>query len=257
MHSILAVAAAHQRHKDQPARSPRSAVEIHHSSQCVQLFNRQLSRPVGASDRDPLWATAALLGIMMVASFDGAAGPEGAWPLRPSHPLDLEWFQLSEAKMTIWHLVDPVRPGGVFRPMAHEYARFDYAVPAAGAADLPPELASLCGIDASTTREDNAYFVAAHGLVQLRRVLESGSPSIRLVSFVSQSQPPVRRLLREKDPVALLLLASWYALAGPVLWWLERRARVEYRAIRIYLDRFHGGHHRLHAFLSRIPQEIA
>jgi len=248
MHTMLAVAAAHERYRDMPESSHRTRTETHHSSQCVLLFNQKLSNPIDLSDRDPLWATAALLGIMTIASFD-ATTPEEAWPLRPSNPSDLEWFRLSDGKKTIWNLTDPLRPGGLFRAMAHEYAQLNLELPPVGADGIPPALAEVCNMGALCNKENNPYFVAAHVLAQLQRLPHKESAGIRMVSFMSQSQTSFRNLLQMKDPVALLLLALWYVRAGKVLWWIEQRARVESRAIRLYLQRFHRDNGRIHQLL--------
>lgn len=238
MHTILAVAASHERHRDMPASSHSSRSERHHSLQCVLLFNQKLSRPVKLTDRDPLWATAALLGIMTIASFD-AITPEEAWPLRPSNSSDLEWFRLSDGKKAVWDLTEPLRPGGIFRSMAHEYAQLHIELPPFGADGIPSTLAEVCNMSASCNKENNPYFVAAHVLARLQRLSDSESAGIQMVSFMSQSESSFRDLLWKKDPVALLLLSLWYVRAGRVLWWIEQRARVENRAIRLYLERFH------------------
>lgn len=70
-----------------------------------------------------------------------------------------------------------------------------------------------------------------------------------MISFVSQSQQSFRDLLHEKDPIALLLLALWYAQASRVLWWIEQRARIESQAIRSYLEKFHRNNTNVHRLL--------
>ncbi|QKX63680.1 uncharacterized protein TRUGW13939_10851 [Talaromyces rugulosus] len=228
--------------------SRRTTTEIHHFSQCVMLFNQKLSQHICPSDRDPLWATAALLGIMTIASFD-AVTTEEAWPLRPSNPLDLEWFRLGDGKKIIWRLTDPLRPGGIFRAMAHEYAQLPFEIPLAGTKGVPSELAEVCNMDSSCNENNNPYFVAVHVLVQLQKLPTDQTASIRMVSFMSQSQQPFRDLLQEKDPVALLLLALWYAQASRVLWWIAQRARIESRSIRLYLEKFHRHNIKVHRLL--------
>lgn len=252
MHTMLGVAAAHERYRDMPASSHRTRTETHHASQSVLLFNQKLSQPIDLPDRDPLWATAALLGIMAIASFD-VATPEEAWPLRPSNPSDLEWFRLSDGKKTIWNLTDPLRPGGIFRAMAHEYAQLVFELPLVGAEGIPPALAEVCNVSASSSKENNPYFIAAHVLARLQNLSDVDSAGIRMVSFLCQSHPTFTNLLWNKDPVALLLLALWYVRASRVLWWTEQRARVENQAIRLYLERFHRDNHRIHQLLPSQP----
>ena len=49
--------------------------------------------------------------------------------------------------------------------------------------------------------------------------------------------PAFNVLVREKDPVALLILAYWFAKISDIdFWWLGTRARSECYAICSYLD---------------------
>ncbi|KAM5356730.1 hypothetical protein ACJ41O_003376 [Fusarium nematophilum] len=212
---MLSVATAHERYQDMPANSKRTRVERLHSHQCAVLFNRKLSRPIDLSQRDALWATAALLGMVAIASFD-AATAEDAWPLRPSNPSDMEWFRLNEGKKVVWNLADPLRPGSIFRAMAREYSQMHIELPPTGAEGVPAALAEICGLGALSDSENNSYFVAAHLLARLESHSHSESRNLRVLSFVSQSQPPFRDLLQNKDAVALLLLALWYMRAAGV-----------------------------------------
>jgi len=237
MHVILAVSAAYSRYMA-PTHSLRTHTEIYHAAQCVLLFNRKLSRPFTSSDRDPLWATAALLGLLTMASID-TVDPEEAWPLRPSSSSDLEWFWLSDGKNVVWEMTDPLRPGGIFRAMADEYAQMNVQVPEAGTEGVPTSLINICHLSDSSDAENNPYFTAAHLLARLQRTSNSSIERVQTVSFVCKSHPSFRDLLRKKDPVALVLLALWYDRAETALWWIEQRAKVEKQAIRLYLARFH------------------
>lgn len=55
------------------------------------------------------------------------------------------------------------------------------------------------------------------------------------VAFVSQHQVQHVDLLKQRDKVSLVLLALWYQRCEGVCWWLDRRARTEGRAIRLFL----------------------
>jgi hypothetical protein len=250
MHTILAVAAAHGRCANDATNPPRTKREAYHSYVSAQLFNQMLSRPAAPNSHgDSLWATAALLGMMAVTSLE-TSDPEEAWPLRPSHPSDLQWFRLNEEKKAVWNLTNPLRPGGLFQTMADEYAGFPFQIPPLGAEGLPTDLAHVCGLNASSTRESSPYFTAAHVLAQIQSCLDRGEHvGVRMISFVSQSQASFKCLLQQKDPVALMLLARWYAHAQGALWWVQKRARAEGQAIRIYLERLHHDHGRIRLLL--------
>jgi hypothetical protein len=238
MHTILAVAASQARCLDMPPDSHRTKLESHHTSQCITLFNQRLSYPIIPSDQDALWATAALMSIMSICSFDSNT-PEEAWPLRQPDPSDLEWLRLAEGKHIIWNLTQPLRPGGIFRAMAHVYANLYYPIPVAGVEGIPPVLTQLCGLTSSSHMENNPYFSVTHVLTQIQAIPEVKLSGTAILGFVGQAQPSYKSLLQEKDPVALLLMGLWYKKIARVVWWFERRARIEGEAIRLYLKQFH------------------
>jgi hypothetical protein len=205
----------------------------------VILFNQKLSRPIERQDYDALWSAASLLGIIAFSSFD-AASPEECWPLSVPQSSDLEWLRLSEGKMIIWNLTDPIRPGGAFQRMAVEYAQVHSPIPSRGVDGIPPALANVCKIGPFSTAENNSYFGAAHTVSRLRKLYIQEVNIIPALRFMAHLQPSFRTLLREKDAVALLLVALWYERAQLAIWWMEWRAQMECKAICRYLRRFHS-----------------
>lgn len=62
---------------------------------------------------------------------------------------------------------------------------------------------------------------------------------VQFLAFLTQLDPRYRRLLGDKDPRAMVLLAWWYAKAAAhISWYMQRRSLVEGRAICIYLERY-------------------
>lgn len=238
---MLAVATAFRRTQRNVVRGCRTQTEIHHTLQCICLFKRKLSHLIAAPDQDALWATSALLGLIAIVSFEETS-PEDAWPLRSVHASDLEWVRLTVGKRIMWTLTDPLRTNGLFRAMASEYADMEFPIPEASTAGIPSSLIKVCNLTETSNSDNHPYYVAAHLLVILARLqtLSGGSfPGIYMITFISQSQLRFRRLLEDKDPVGLLLLALWYREARKALWWIRQRAEVETQAIRIYIERFH------------------
>jgi hypothetical protein len=238
MHAVLAVTATHDRYLSTPATECRAVPKTYHWSQCAALFNRKLSQPIQPQDRDPLWATAAFLSIMTFSSVE-ASTPEEAWPLKTSEPSDLEWLRMSEGKMVVWNLTDPLRPGGMFRAMSEEYAQLYSPIPRAGIDGVPSALSRLCNLDVSSTAENSPYFAAVHTLAQLQNLPSDQITMSRSLTFMHHMQRSFKTLLQEKDPVALLLFALWYTKARRAVWWIEPRATVECQSICLYLQRYH------------------
>ncbi len=251
MHGWLATAAAHDRYVGASGAGRRTLAETYHWYQCTALFNQKLRQPLGPQDRDPLWATAACLGVLAFSSLD-ASTPEDAWPLKDSGRSDLEWIRMTEGKRAIWQLTDPLRPGGIFQSLSHVYAQMNSPLPAGGVDGVRPSLARLCGLDCSSTAATNPYFRAAHTLSRLQDLPEDQVELSRSLEFMTGMQPSFTALLKAKDPVALCLLALWYAKAHRAVWWISLRARVESQSICMYLQRHHGDYGAIHELLPSV-----
>ncbi|OGM48675.1 hypothetical protein ABOM_001980 [Aspergillus bombycis] len=239
MHVVLAIAATHNRLRGTPTPRGPSTFESYHVSQCAALLSRKLSQPLQPEDRDPLWMTSTLLGIISTSSIPSLT-PQEVWPLKSSYTSDLEWLRMAEGKMAVWRLADPLRPNGLFRDMADEYAQM-YDSPLCTEIDrVPLALARICGITPSSSPNTNPYFTAVHTLAPVLGEYPGQPSRARILSFTSRMDRPFKSLLHARDPVALLLLSLWYIKAGDVVWWLRLRARVEYQSICIYLRRYHA-----------------
>src|SRR6516162_9499846 len=120
MHVVQTITAIHDRYLSTLPNSRKTITEVYHLSRAAALFNQKLSAPIQASDRDALWATAALLGTIAFSSIE-ASKPEEAWPLKHPEPSDLEWLKMSESKAVIWNITNPLRPDSIFHTIADEY----------------------------------------------------------------------------------------------------------------------------------------
>ena len=238
MHGILAVAAVHDRYlRVQPPR--HRSREVYHSSQCTVLFSKWLSQPIEEKHKDAIWATAVTFTILAFSSIN-VSSFEQAWPLKPSNSSDLQWLRLKASDKTLWHLANPMRPSSVFRVVSDTFSHIHPRLPTIGIDGVSVELAKLCGLDESSTPENNPYFGFAHALSRLL-VVPNGEASFGKTFMVVSVIPRVlRACLEEKDPVALMLLYLWYTKARESRWWIELRARYELPAIRTYLQRTTG-----------------
>lgn len=89
MHAVLSLTLMHDRYLFTAPNTKLSTTEAFHWYQSVALFNGKLSGPIQPSERDALWAAAALLGIIAFRYIE-AKTPEEAWPLKPPSSLDLK-----------------------------------------------------------------------------------------------------------------------------------------------------------------------
>ena len=240
MHGTLAMTAVHDRYLGVTPTRRRSLRESYHWSQCTTLFNNWLSQhPIKEEHKDPLWATAGAIAILTFASIN-TSSLEETWPLRPAGPSDLEWLRLGTGKRALWPLVNPLRPGSVFRVMSETFASMHLPIPAKGASGVSVELVQLCGLDESSTQENNPYFTVAHGLSQLFEIPKGEDLLGSVLMVLGHMNNDFAFCLEKKDPVALLLLSLWYTKARESKWWIDHRVRCELPAICAYLQRYHG-----------------
>lgn len=239
MHAVLALTLMHDRYLAAELNTKQTPSEAFHWFRSIALFNSRLSEPVQSSERDALWGTAALLGVIAFGYVE-AEKPEEAWALAPPSSLDLNWLKMSSGKKEIWNITQPFRPDSVFQPLALEFTSFLPTPKGPGLEALPPEFIGLYNLDAGSTTDNNPYHYPASALA---KSLNSGSEYIAVLSFfsfVGHASPGYRQLLEQKNPRALLLLAYFYTQVCQYhRWWMRRRTMLECQAICIHLERNH------------------
>ncbi|KAE8134432.1 hypothetical protein BDV38DRAFT_295368 [Aspergillus pseudotamarii] len=238
MHASLAVALTYDRHLNSSLGCRRSLEECYHWSQSTVLLNRRLREPINAKDKDAIWGTAAALTILSFSSPDARTSEE-PWPLKSSNQSDLDWVRMSQAKMSLWHIVNPLRPDSLFRVMAATFAQMQSPLPEKGIDGIPTALAAICRLKDSSTANNNPYFDIAHAVSQILDTPDSEVTTGQTQLFMRSIHGPFEDLLRNKDPVALLLLYLWYRKTSRSIWWIELRARVECPSICSYLRLYH------------------
>jgi hypothetical protein len=239
MHTIQTVTAIHDRYINGQFESRSTLDEVYHLAQAAASFNQKLSGPIGSEDCDALWATAGLLSQIAFAFVD-ASKPEEAWPLAPPDPSDLDWITMSEKKMAIWHITNPLRPDSIFKPLAEYLAKNAKELCTAllpVMENLPPLFTKVYGLDNEAIADTCPYRETVNVLSGLLAMECNRETLLNFLSFASHMQPKFKPLLRQKDPRALLLLAYWYAKTMNTIWWIDRRATMECQAICIYLEK--------------------
>lgn len=220
MHGVLTLTSMHDRHLSTTTITKRSATEEFHWYQAIDFFNYKLSAPIHPSERDALWAAAALLGILTLCHLD-AKTPEEAWPLKEASALDLNWLKMTEGKNEVCKICEPSRIDSVFHPVSPEYLKSLAAPEVPVTANSPwerpvlealsPDLINLCDLSNTSNAENNPYYTTAFSLAQVLNVDGYQSTIVNFLSFISHMDSAYKRLLERKDPCALLLLAYWYA----------------------------------------------
>jgi hypothetical protein len=239
MDAILTLTLMHDRHLSAVSNTKLSTTEAYHWYQATGSFNKQLSRPLQVEQQAALLATAALLGTVTFCHIE-ARTPEEAWPLKQPSSSDLDWLRMSDGKKEVWKLTQPLKADPVFHALAAVHTNELLPTPSTRPEPkaLPLEIISLYGLDATSTSDNNPYHAAATDLAQVLDIDHPITTILTFLSFISTIHPGYKRLLERKDPLALLLLACWYAKIYQLqVWWLQRRALLEGQAICTYLER--------------------
>jgi hypothetical protein len=253
MHMVQAITALHDRILSPNPDPQQTRAELYHASRAAALFNAKLSQPLQQDDRDPLWATAALLGVAAMSWMEAGCAEE-AWPLTVREPTDLDWIRISRSKVAVWELTDPMRVGSRFRRVVEEQKRNELVakdiISKMGIDELPSKLLAVCEIDEYSSPETHPYLTALKGLAHAMAVESVRANLLILLSFIGRMGDDFQQLLRERDPRALLLMAYWYAKIKGTMWWLDRRSILEGQAICLYLERYHADDTEIMSLLS-------
>ncbi|OAG11331.1 uncharacterized protein CC84DRAFT_1078493 [Paraphaeosphaeria sporulosa] len=260
MHMVLSLTLLHDAHLSTSPSSDLATsfqnASLTHWNTATKLFNALLSRPIPPSHRDAIWATGALLGTASMAYIE-SSDPAHAWPLKPPDPNDLNWLKLAEGKRAIWQIADPSRPDSMFyqlgKHMNHTQRPDWVAQP--DFSSVPPRLARLFDITEHDSVESNIYYLPLLCVQRTQALTLTHELVLPFIRFLLYMTPEFRALLELKDARALLLLLWWFRRveAGHAdLWWMTRRAKIEGRAIEIWLERWYGGEEGLIEMFERV-----
>jgi hypothetical protein len=195
MHAVLKLTLMHDRHLSPAPNTKLSTTEAFHWYQGIALLNSKLSGPIQPSERDVLWATAALLSTIAFFYVE-AMTPEEAWPLKLPSFLDLNRLRMSDGKKEIWKITQPLRSDSVFQALALEYTNF-LPTPSTGPGleALPSEFIKLYGLDAKSTSDNSPYHAAASALARSLNIDYNYSTILNFLSFINHMRPDYKRLL--------------------------------------------------------------
>lgn len=226
----------HERHQ-RPLSSKLELSMAYHWSRAACLMNHKLRHGLALDERDPLWACSGMLACLAFASFD-ATTPEETWPLAPPTPNDFDYMKFCCGKKVIWKLTDPLRKDSVFSPVATDFMKMHVAptLDFQSQDSAMARLMQLCGIDSSSTADNNIYYGAVCVLVSLANMECNSKTMSKFLSFFGCMHSNFRLLLEQYDPCAMLILGFWYAkVSHSKQWWLQRRVNVQCQGICIYL----------------------
>lgn len=246
MHMLLSITLMHD--ADVAAKTSRSTsiqkkhVSLQHWNTATKLFHNLLAKPVKPNQRDAIWATAVVIGAASFW-FVNSDNVEEVWPLKASEPDDLGWLRLGDGKRALWRLSDPTRPDSMFynilkmrkayRHSEPEWVREDSAADA-----IPLRVKQIFDITCTSTIENNVYLLPLLLLSRIQDMRLTHDTAISFLLVIAFITPQFIALMEAKDPRAVFVVGWWFKLMSDGhLWWMVSRARIEGKAIRIWLGR--------------------
>lgn len=246
MHMVISITLMHD--ADMAAESSKSVAiqtkraSLQHWNTATKLFHNLLAKPVQSNQKDAIWATAVVIGAASFW-FVNSDKVEEVWPLKPSEPDDLGWLRLGEGKRALWRLSDPTRPDSVFYDILRLRKAYQHTEPewvrGDNAADtIPPQVKKIFNVTCTSTIENNVYLLPLLLLSRIQDMRLTHDTAISFLLVIAFITSPFIELMEAKDPRAVFIVGWWFKLMSDGnLWWMVARARVEGRAIRIWLGR--------------------
>lgn len=238
MHSIMAVATTHLC-RILPDNSSYKLAEAYHWQQAISLHSKEIRHStVGLHNMDALFSTCLLSSVRSFSAEEYK--PSESWLFSREPPEQaLSWLILQSGLRHLLHLTKLWLYQSIwwttFMESHDDKGPFDDHRP--GRVDLHPELADLCEIDDTTTKETNPYHWPLRMLSPLLNLERSANSFPKYTPFMGRLLPDYINLLLKKDPRALVILAWWLALMCSVKsWWIESRVRSECIAICMFLE---------------------
>jgi len=232
--------------------------ESFHWAESSQLFNKELSKQLIATDRDAIWMATIFMSWITLHSIE-TDNPELVWPLSSRMVSGIPWLPVQRGIRTIWEMVDMTRADSIVSRASQLGASSPRCLalppPEPGIQGVPVVLVRLCDLDAFSGVNNNPYYSACRVLSEL--LLDyggSGTNSLRFLAFVNTFTPAFEDLLSRRDARALVLMAIWYELVPIQAWYMLLRASLEKQAIWIYLSRYHGHDARVLETLNAITK---
>lgn len=235
MHGLIGVATTHLC-SVLPNNCSYRVAESYHWQQAIQRYTKEISSGVTEKNMDPLYSACILLTVhsFRMEEFD----PRSSF-IFSNNPADLNWLRLQGGLRYLLERTKTWMPNSIwweFFMQAHD-ENLNYNDDRPGRVGLNPALADLCGINESSTVENNPYLWPLRMLTNLLALERTKDNYQKYYNWMGRLEPEYYDCLLRKDPPALVLLSWWLALMCIVEeWWIETRIRSECTAICMKLE---------------------
>lgn len=246
----LAVAACHLRHMYQANGSPDDATsdtvaacrvaEHYQQSLAIGGFNRALAEPFDQEGSDSVLISSMMFNLLSFA-LDDDDDPALSWVFSKA-PNRLAWFSinmgLAPLLMNTKQFHDQSILRNIFDVSDDEEMTYhgDNIKPLF---KVPSHWLRLCGLDHTSDDPDHVFYEPVRVLTELFPIPVSHESFFLYMAFFGKLGAEFRSLLENDNEQAMWLLGYWLGLLCRFehIWWLSARARRDYRAICIWLDK--------------------
>jgi hypothetical protein len=234
MHAILAFS-AHHLHMLRPDDKYSRTTATYHSQIALHLYPLELAGELTVSNVNSIIAACFLVTAIVFI----AGGSPSASFVFSDDPKEAEWLVVVAGLSVLLSRADTkaLISRSIWMPMFTGNTHCMFPELASGKTGLPEMFVELCHIEDYSTADNNPYHGELRLLTQVMAMKANKETFAKLIQFPCRTDPAFNVLIREKDPVALLMLAYWFAKILEIdFWWLGPRARSELYAICSYLD---------------------
>lgn len=234
MHAIIGVAITHLCTL-LPDTSPYRLAEAYHWQQTIKQYSKEVSH-VTRHNMDTLFSACLFLTIrtFTLEQFN----PRTSFVFS-NDPADLNWLLLQGGLRFLFQRTGQWLSESMWWATFMEVhdCDIDFEDNRSGRVDLDPDFADLCGIDESSTTENNPFLWPLRMLSGLLSLKPEQRTHRAYTMWMGRLEAAYLDCLAMKEPPALVLLAWWLALMSSLdEWWVRTRARSECTAICMFLE---------------------
>lgn len=243
LHAMCAFSALHLKHLQGNEDVDLDRLWNHHFRLGLGRYTSELSNSVGPQNMDAVFAGCMLFAMMAYAtSYQDDSLQSSTSFLNMSSPAALTWLtsQVGFLVLKSTATIQPHLSESVWHELLGESDAqgAELEIPLR-THDVPEEWRSVCQIHEHSTSDNNPYYDALKLLLTTKDIDASKPENFsHFICFPGRMKPQFKELVKNKDPVALLILSHWLAkMCEMGQWWSKRRVQSECRAICRHLEK--------------------
>lgn len=234
LHAVLGVAAIFLRFGN-PDDKTNHVLEAYHWQRALKLYQTELQSSVQKHNMDGLLSTCMMMGALSFS--DASYNPIDSW-LFSSKPSDLNWLLVQGGLRYLLESCHPWLVDSMWWDFFMETKEQNFEGMCEGRPDFfKPEISDLCGIDETSTEDNNPYYWPVRMLSIYLDMETTNDNFSSLCGFMGRLLPPYINLLLQKDERAILLLGIWEAkMCESKTYWTNHRLLSECIATCMFLE---------------------